>query len=195
MQLAHPGIPLDFKLALSGTLQPMVTQGKLETFVDTPLRVLLMGIGATLAVDMWAILRRRLLSAPTPNYALVGRWFAHMAHGQFRHQSIAGSPCVRGEQWIGWTAHYAIGVAFAALPACIWGDAWIEHPTIGSALIFGLGTAAAPFFLMQPGMGAGIAGSRTPNPAAARIQSLVTHAVFGLGLYAAGDLIRYLHLP
>jgi Protein of unknown function (DUF2938) len=45
---------------------------------------------------------------------------------------------------------------------------------------------AAPFLLMQPGMGAGIAASRTPRPAAARLHSLVTHGIFGLGLYAAG---------
>ena len=38
---------------------------------------------------------------------------------------------------------------------------------------------------MQPGMGAGIAASRTPHPAAARFNSLLTHAIFGLGLYAA----------
>jgi hypothetical protein len=44
---------------------------------------------------------------------------------------------------------------------------------------------AAPFFLMQPGMGAGIAASRTPRPAAARLHSLINHAVFGLGLYLA----------
>jgi hypothetical protein len=39
---------------------------------------------------------------------------------------------------------------------------------------------------MQPGMGAGIAASRTPRPAAARMQSLVTHTIFGIGLYAGG---------
>jgi hypothetical protein len=39
---------------------------------------------------------------------------------------------------------------------------------------------------MQPGMGAGVAASRTPRPATARLHSLVTHGIFGLGLYAAG---------
>jgi hypothetical protein len=38
---------------------------------------------------------------------------------------------------------------------------------------------------MHPGMGAGIAASRTPKPAVARINSLLTHAIFGLGLYLA----------
>jgi hypothetical protein len=45
---------------------------------------------------------------------------------------------------------------------------------------------------MQPGMGAGIAASRTPRPNSARLHSVVTHAVFGLGLYAAGLVLKLL---
>jgi hypothetical protein len=45
---------------------------------------------------------------------------------------------------------------------------------------------------MQPGMGAGIAASRAPRPNAARLQSLVTHTIFGLGLYVAGLVLNYL---
>ncbi|MEZ0237260.1 MAG: DUF2938 family protein [Methylophilaceae bacterium] len=42
-------------------------------------------------------------------------------------------------------------------------------------------------------MGAGIAASRTPRPNAARIQSLITHGVFGLGLYIAGWLTKLMY--
>jgi hypothetical protein len=59
-------------------------------------------------------------------------------------------------------------------------------------LIVGIGSVLAPFLLMQPGMGAGIAASRTARPGAARIQSLVTHTVFGVGLYAAGVIASVL---
>jgi hypothetical protein len=48
-----------------------------------------------------------------------------------------------------------------------------------------------PFLVMQPAMGAGIAASRTRNPGAARLQSLVTHAVFGLGLYTGGWIAHF----
>ena len=41
---------------------------------------------------------------------------------------------------------------------------------------------------MQPGMGAGIAASKTPKPNAARLRSAMTHTVFGLGLYASALL-------
>ena len=150
---------------------------------------LLIGAGATMAMDLWAIVRKQWLGIPSPNYAMVGRWLAYMPRGRFRHDSLATAPPARHERLIGWTAHYLIGIAFAALLLGIWGLAWVRHPTIGPALIVGIGTVAAPFFLMQPGMGAGIAGRRTPRPAATRIQSLVTHAIFGLGLYAAGWIV------
>lgn len=42
----------------------------------------------------------------------------------------------------------------------------------------------APWFIMQPAFGAGIAGSKTPNPLAGRLRNLGTHTVYGLGLYA-----------
>ena len=160
--------------------------------MDYLICTLLIGAGATIVMDLWTIARQRLFGMPPPNYGLVGRWLAHMPHGRFRHDSIAASPSVRGEHLIGWTAHYLIGIAFAAVLLGFWGLEWVRHPTIGPALIVGIGTVAAPFLLMQPGMGAGIAASRTPRPGAARIQSLITHGIFGLGLYAAGWMTRLL---
>lgn len=151
---------------------------------------LIIGIGATAVTDLWAIARKPLLGIAPPNYGLVGRWIAHMTRGRFRHAAITAASPVRGELIVGWTAHYLIGIAFAALLIGIWGVPWVEHPTIGPALAVGIGTVAAPFLLMQPGMGAGIAASRTPHPASARLQSLVTHAVFGLGLYTTGWLVH-----
>jgi hypothetical protein len=53
----------------------------------------------------------------------------------------------------------------------------------------GLGTIVAPWFVMQPAMGAGIAGSRTPNPAATRLRNLGTHTVYGIGLYASALIL------
>ena len=91
-----------------------------------------------------------------------------------------------GERVIGWSAHYLIGIAFAAMLLALWGLDWARHPTLLPALLIGIGSVAAPFLLMQPGMGLGLAASRAPRPAAARTQSLLTHAIFGLGLYAAG---------
>ena len=144
----------------------------------------LIGVGATAVIDAWGVARKRLLGIPPLDYALVGRWFAHMARRRFRHHRIAAAPAVKGGRLMGWGAHYLTGIAFAAVLLAIWGLDWALHPTLGPALIVGIGSVAAPFLLMQPGMGAGVAASRTPRPAAARLQTLVTHAFFGLGLYA-----------
>ncbi|MBB2920491.1 DUF2938 domain-containing protein [Cupriavidus alkaliphilus] len=150
------------------------------------LHAAVIGTGATLVMDAWAILRQRLLGVPALNYGLVGRWLGWLPRGRFRHHPIAATPPVRGEQAIGWIAHYLTGIAFAGILLALWGLDWTRRPTLAPALIVGLGSVAAPFLLMQPAMGAGIAASRTPRPNVARVHSLVTHAVFGLGLYGAG---------
>ncbi|WP_375058264.1 DUF2938 domain-containing protein [Zobellella sp. DQSA1] len=151
---------------------------------------LFIGIGATMVMDLWGLLRQPLFGVAPANYGLVGRWVAHMARGRFRHDAIAQAAPVPGEQPIGWAVHYLTGIGFAAVLTGIWGPAWVLQPTPGPALIVGIGTLAAPFLLMQPCMGLGIAASRTPRPAAARLQSLITHAIFGFGLYAAAWAMR-----
>jgi len=160
--------------------------------LDTTLAILIIGLGATALMDIWALVRKRLFAMPLPNYGLVGRWLAHMRRGRFVHPSIASATPVRGERLVGWAAHYLIGIAFAALLIGLCGVGWLEQPTLLPALLVGIGTVLAPFLLMQPGMGAGIAARRTPRPGAARLQSVITHTVFGLGLYAAGWLAHFL---
>jgi hypothetical protein len=156
------------------------------TTIDFLLRTVLIGGGATAVMDMVAGLRKSLAGTPAPDYGLVGRWLAHMPRGQFRHRAIAAAPAVKNEGLIGWTAHYLIGIGFAGLLLAIFGPGWAQHPTLAPALIVGIGSVAAPYLLMQPGMGAGLAARKTPQPNAARLRSLVTHIVFGGSLYLAG---------
>ncbi len=150
----------------------------------------LTGIGATVVMDVWGLVRRRLFGVPVANYALVGRWLGHMPQGRFRHDAIGHAAPFRHEAIIGWTAHYAIGIAFAALLPAVWGNEWFCAPTLIPALAVGVVTVLAPFLLMQPGMGAGVFASRTPRPTVVRLHSLATHAVFGLGLYATALVLR-----
>ena len=150
------------------------------------IQIVLIGVIATLVVDIWATSAKRLFGMTPPNWPLVGRWIGHFRRGRFRHENIAAAVPVAGEASIGWAAHYAIGIAFAALLIIIAGTEWLREPKLLPALSIGIATVAAPFFIMQPGMGLGIAASRTPNPWQARARSLVSHAMFGLGLYIGG---------
>jgi hypothetical protein len=135
-------------------------------------------------MDLWGILRGFLFGVAAPDYRLVGRWVAHLARGRFQHESIAASPPVKGENTLGWVAHYLLGVVYAAVLLGLMGDAWLQHPRFLPPLAVGVVTLLVPFFVMQPAMGLGFAASRTRRPGAARVQSLLTHLVFGGGLYA-----------
>jgi hypothetical protein len=153
--------------------------------------ILLTGIGATFVTDLWGWARRPLLGVPAPDYRMVGRWIAHMPRGRLRHAAIVRADAIAGEQIVGWAAHYLIGMAFAFLLFLCAGREWFAQPRLVPALLLGLATSLAPFLLMQPAMGAGIAAARTPRPGAARIQTLLLHAAFGVGLYAAAASLRH----
>jgi len=152
-------------------------------------RAVLIGIGATAVVDLWGLFVVRVFGAPATNWGLFGRWLGHFPRGRFVHDSIAKASAVRGELLLGWSAHYAIGIGFAALLIAICGLGWARNPTPLPALIFGLVTVAAPFFVMQPAMGAGIAASKTPKPGPARLRSIANHTAFGIGLYLSALLV------
>jgi len=148
------------------------------------LRSLLIGAGATATIDLWALLLK-LFGIASLNFAFLGRWLGHLVSGVWSHESIAKTEPITGELWIGWIAHYSIGVTFAALLLAVNGPAWAHHPTLLPALIVGIVTATAPLFILQPALGAGIASSKTPKPVLNSIKSLLTHTIFGLGLYLA----------
>lgn len=146
------------------------------------------GIGATLVMDLWALFQKRVLGLATLNYAMVGRWIGHLPRGKFAHASIAAAPPIPGERAIGWIAHYAIGVVFAGIVLAVWGMGWARQPTLLPALLVGVATIVAPFLIMQPGMGLGIAAAKTPRPNLARLRSIITHTIFGAGLYGSAWL-------
>lgn len=150
-------------------------------------KVMLIGIGATAVMDAWLMLLKRS-GVPTLNFAMIGRWAGHLTRGTFAHAAIAKSPPVPGELALGWLMHYAIGIAFAALLVAVQGLQWTGNPTLLPALAVGMATVAAPLFVMQPAMGAGIASSKTPTPLKNCLRSVANHTVFGLGLYLAAAL-------
>jgi len=152
-------------------------------------RVVLVGVGATVVLDAWSMILKGL-GVPTLDYALVGRWAGHLCRGRFAHAGIAKAAPISGESPLGWAIHYAVGVVFAALLVGIYGVAWLHDPAWRPALAVGVATVMVPWFVMQPAMGAGIASSRTPTPMKNRMRSLVTHAVFGGGLYLSAALLK-----
>jgi hypothetical protein len=152
------------------------------------IRIALIGLGATAIYDVWALALRAAGVRVLP-MELLGRWVGHLVRGRFAHAAIAQSPPIPGERAWGWLAHYAIGVAFALLLVGVQGAAWMDAPTPLPALAVGVATAVFPLFVMQPGMGAGIASSKTPAPLKNSLRSVLNHTVFGVALYLAALVV------
>ncbi|MGE0354386.1 MAG: DUF2938 domain-containing protein [Gemmatimonadales bacterium] len=150
------------------------------------------GIGATLALDLWNLFLKRVFRIPSLDYCLLGRWIGHLPSGTFRHAGITTAAPKPHECLAGWTAHYTIGAGFAIVFVTLVSPDWIARPTLLPALLYGIATVVFPLFIMQPAFGLGIAASRTREPLKPRLKSLGTHTAFGLGLYLSALGIRSL---
>lgn len=161
----------------------------MELALQTATRIIFVGTLATVLLDLWILLLKRL-KVPTLDMALLGRWLGHLVQGRLTGGSIAAAAPVRGERGIGWTAHYAIGIVFAVMFVAITGETWTRQPAFVPALLFGTATVAAPLFILQPALGVGIASSRSRTPMRNVAKSVVNHAVFGGGLFVSALLFN-----
>ena len=150
------------------------------------------GLGATLFMDVWALFLKRAFSIPSANYCLVGRWLGHMPEGTFMHANIAAAPQKSSECTVGWIAHYVIGIVYALALVAIVSGSWLARPTLLPAMLFGIGSVLVPYLVMQPSFGLGVAASRTPQPTQARLRSLMAHTAFGVGLYVSAVGVSYM---
>ncbi len=64
-----------------------------------------------------------------------------------------------------------------------------EKPAACPSAMSARATVAAPWFVMQPAMDAGLLALKTPAPLKNCLRNLVNHAVFGAGLYGAAAAV------
>ena len=153
------------------------------------IRAVLVGIGGTIILDIYAFLSQRLFGVPATNWQMVGRWLGHMPGGNFIQTNLGQVRPVLGEHVLGWAFHYGIGIGYGLLLVSIWGSKWLFEPGITEPLILALVLLVLPYFIMMPGMGMGIAGSQTPKPFVTRLKSMIGHSIFGIGMYLTARLL------
>ena len=153
------------------------------------LKIITIGIGGTLILDIWNYLLG-LFNIKSLDYRFVGRWIGNFVNGKFYHSNIMTTSPVQNELFIGWTAHYLIGISFSFVLIIVFGNGWLEKPLLVPAILIGLATVIAPLFIMQPALGFGIASSNLPNPIIRVLKSIITHLVFGTGLYLSAMLVN-----
>lgn len=158
--------------------------------LDLLWRGALIGVGATALIDIWAILLAALFGLPRPNWGMVGRWVWHLRDGKVFHDDIGKAQPYAHELALGWAFHYLVGLVYGVILVLATGAAWLTAPTFLPAFILGIVTVGAGWFLLAPGMGAGWAASKTPNPTKTRVLNLISHTVFAIGLFGTALLIR-----
>ena len=164
----------------------------MDTLALSLISAILMGLGATLTFDLWGLFLKQVFKITPSNICLVGRWLRCMPAGIFKHSNIGSTPSKSAECTVGWIAHYLIGITFASAFVALVGNNWLQHPTPIPAIVFGVVTVLAPFFILQPAFGLGFAASKAANPTQARLRSLMNHTAFGVGLYLFGLLVSWL---
>src|SRR5690606_17291420 len=87
----------------------------------------LVGLGATLAMDIWALALRQVFNIALPNYCFVGRWLLHMPTGKFKHINIAAAGKKPAECKVGWIFYYRVCVTYSFL---------LIVTTIGNCLVY-----------------------------------------------------------
>ena len=158
--------------------------------LDLFFRSAIVGLGACAILDLWSLLVSLYLRTPKPDFTMMGRWLLHHFQGRFAHESIAASPALPQERPAGWAFHYAVGWLFAVVTMWIGGPQWAQSPTLWPAMLVGWVTVGLGWFWLQPAMGLGFAGAKTPNPARVRLLGLLGHTVFGLAMFAIAWAIR-----
>ena len=153
------------------------------------LSILIVGVAATLMLDIVQQLMRLLLGWPVTNWAIIGRWAAHLPQGQFVNHSVGTLPPVKNELGLGWLVHYGVGITYGAIYLFLVYVVFGTSPSFISAMTFGLVSVAVTWFVMEPILGAGFMGSNTPRPNITRMHDLASHLGFGFGLYLGGLLI------
>jgi hypothetical protein len=153
------------------------------------IKIIAIGVGATLILDIWNYLLD-LIGIKSLDYRFVGRWMGHFVNGKFLHNNIMKTTAIQNELLIGWTVHYLIGISFSFLLVIVFGNGWLAKPLFVPAMIIGLATVVFPLFIMQPALGFGIASSKLPDPIARVLKSIVTHLVYGSGLFLTGIVLN-----
>ena len=150
---------------------------------------IILGVIATIVMDIFSLLRSYIFRMTSFNYALLGRWFLTLKHGQLIHDSIILSQNKKHEKMIGWILHYLIGIllSYVYLITKLYFD---NSNLFLIAIPFGLVTMLIPLLIMQPLLGFGFFASKTPNPIKSIQNSTFAHLSFGIGLYLADVISR-----
>lgn len=150
----------------------------------------LVGIIATLTMDILTVgaSKLRLIAPLAPN--LMGRWFGYVVRRQPLQTDIARAAPIRREMAIALPVHYAIGTTLALVYLFVSISLGLNPRSPITALVFSLCTNILPWLLMFPAMGYGFFGAKGPPGTRLFLSSFVSHAFYGVGLWLGASVVR-----
>jgi uncharacterized membrane protein YeaQ/YmgE (transglycosylase-associated protein family) len=150
--------------------------------MDIIITGLVAGVLGTLMMDSLNHLFARIGMISKIDVGVIGRMSAGWARGYFRYRNPAEMVPVAKEKLYGYATHHIIGIGFAVVYVFCW-----EHMVGGPvsptwALVYGVFTTLASWFLVYPSMGLGVFGRLSPEGIRTTLSSLANHLFFGVGM-------------
>ena len=146
--------------------------------------IIIAGIVACLAMDIFQRVLLITCGQPPSNWAVVGRWAVYVLRTARLYQpAIDSSAEIKGERAFGWVVHYAVGIGYALVYSGLMQEGLLTA-SLFDGLVFGILSVIIPWFFFLPVMGKGIMGRHTTTPAKVCLLALANHCVFGLGMAA-----------
>ena len=146
--------------------------------------ITVVGVGSTIALDLWGILTAQIGWMPGTHWPSVGRWLVGLATGKLIFDGSETRPFTAFESALGWIFHYAVGLFYAAMFPIFWGVGFIEAPVPFPFILIGvIISTLAGLMILMPGMGGGVFARRVPNTAGMIIYVIIAHIVFAIAQY------------
>ena len=144
--------------------------------------IIIAGITACLAMDIFQRFLLITTRQPSSNWAVVGRWaFNVLRTARLYQPDIESADEIKGEHAFGWVVHYVVGIGYAFIYAKFMQKDLLTA-SLSDGLLFGLFSVIVPWFFFLPVLGKGIMAKHTPAPAKVCMLALANHCVFGLGM-------------
>lgn len=157
---------------------------------DLLLFTVLVGLGSTIALDIWVTLLEKTIGSRATKWGMVGRWLTGLPHGQFILDGSNTSPPSGGEKALGWAFHYAAGFAYALLIPLVFGFGVVTQPTVMPFVVIGLlASTMTGLVILFPGMGGGFFASKLPNRGMTILYLIVAHSVFAAAQYGTALIL------
>ena len=142
----------------------------------------LAGVLGTLVMDLLNHLFARTGMISKIEVGMIGRMVGGWVHGRFLYGHPDEMKQVEREVYHGYISHYAIGISLV-LPYVFGWNLMFGGPASPEwALVYGVATTVASWFIVYPSMGFGAFGKRSPDGIKAALSSLANHFFYGIGL-------------